>query len=263
MKKLFALLLAVLMLSACAVTVLADGESLGDLGWENDDGDFTGWQVVDEANFSVSYYDANTTRVWMENAITDLETFTVTLDMTASAYTSPYIKVMGIELELDGNNGSGNEVYPKLNQKTYEWYPANDCQCSITIYRESGGDVHFIVYGKDNSTPYVLSAAPVREHGKIELGLYRGTARFEKISVENGKVPEVTEPEITLPQETDPPKTEPQETKPTEPQATKPVADEPSDNEPVNPLVWAIIGVSVVAVVAIVLLLIPKKRKDA
>ncbi|MBQ8586806.1 MAG: DUF2961 domain-containing protein, partial [Oscillospiraceae bacterium] len=76
----------------------------GDFGWESDSEDFSGWTATDEANLSVTYDQTVNGRVW-KGLLSDLNNFTIDLDVTNDNTSSTYIKVLGVTVELDSNNG--------------------------------------------------------------------------------------------------------------------------------------------------------------
>ncbi len=286
MKKLFAILLAALMLFSCAVMISADAADPAADGWEADI-DFEGWNYTTEGVFTVSYFDTNALNgdaaKIHKSLITDKNTFTIEVDVIAGGtYTSPYVKVLGVELELDGNNGDGNQVFLKLDHRMLDWYGCTGNELHVTIWRQDGGDLNFLIEGKDGS-PVPLSYEVLDEDADtIELGLYRGDATFGGVTCENGVAPDASEgPDIggddtgddtgdDLPpivEPTDPPETQPQPTE-TEPTESKPAPTEPKADAPTNqpekesdPTLWIILGA--VAVVAVVVVIVVVKRRGA
>ena len=160
------------------------GQNPGDFGWDTDEPkDFSGWTATDAANVAANYdKTAGEHRIW-KSLLTNQDDFTVSLDVTTSSATSAYVKVLGVTIELDGNGGNGNQNFIKVNGESKDWLTSAGCTANVKIVRENGGDLTITLTGKGNAEPMVLTAAPTEKNENLEIGLYRGVAKYENISV--------------------------------------------------------------------------------
>ena len=160
------------------------GQNPGDFGWDTDEPkDFSGWTAADAANVTADYdKTAGEHRIW-KSLLTNQDDFTVSLDVTTSSATSAYVKVLGVTIELDGNGGDGNQNFIKVNGESKDWLTSAGCTTNVKIVRENGGDLTITLTGKGNAEPMVLTAAPTEKNENLEIGLYRGVAKYENISV--------------------------------------------------------------------------------
>ncbi len=154
-----------------------------EFGWDTDEPkDFSGWTATDAANVA-AVYDKTTGnhRIW-KGLLTNQNDFTAELDITGSSATSAYVKVLGITLELDSSGGDGNQSFVKLNGQNQDWVKGEGCAMHVKLERKDGGKLTITVTGKNGDTMN-LTAAPTEENENLELGLYRGTAKYENIDV--------------------------------------------------------------------------------
>lgn len=277
MKKLIGLFLTMaLLLSLTAVVYAADADLAAD-GWSVANDNFLGWTKDGDTivgDFNVGWENVEPISLW-KDAITDFNNFSVEVDMTASNSTSPFIAVMGVRIETDGNGGDGNQVFIKSNNtenfdgnnKTYDWVKAAGCKAHVTITRVDGGDLTVQIVGESNDAvageTKTLTVETTAEAAKLEIGVYRGCAKFEQLTVRNGDdVVAPTDPAPTEPDPTDPEPTDPKPTdsKPADPKPTEPAVSDPGDADN-SSIVWIVIaGVAVAAVVVVAL--IAKKKKN-
>ena len=182
--------------SAYFVNVRDEGMAVlspGLYGWETDEingtKDFTGWVTIDGENISADY--ATTTgnhRIW-KNLISDQENFFASLELTADNTSSGYVKVLGQTLELDGRNGTGEQLGVKLNGTFREWIPAAGGKAMVYLSRKAGGDVIVGILGEGSQTLYTANISSVEDNDNLEIGLYAGAVSFEEIQVRSDVVP--------------------------------------------------------------------------
>lgn len=151
-------------------------------GWETDsiDGrkDFSGWTTTDGVNISVRYDETNGNhRIWRD-LIEDPNNFSLDLTVVGNNVTSVYLKLFGLTLELDSNGGDGDQSFIKFDGENYDWLKAEGCSVNVNISRKNGGEIVFTLKGKGNDTPMTLSKAVAENNENLELGIYRGEARF-------------------------------------------------------------------------------------
>ncbi len=273
MKRLFHLMLALLMAFSLAVIASAEETDLAADGWSVANDNFLGWSKEGDeivGDFNVGWENADPMKLW-KDMITDFNNFRLELDLTANNMTSPAIAVMGVRMEADGNGGDGHQVYLKTNNteafegrnQTYDWIKAANSKVHLTIARKDGGDLHILIVGESNENVMgeykLITVAVTSETPTVEIMAYRGCARFGAIALTEGDAVELlSEPKPVEPPATDPPATEPQATEPdpTEPKPTEPAEKNPKDNS-----IYLIIAiVAVVAVAAVVIVVIRKKK---
>lgn len=195
-----------------------------DFGWETDDDNFKGWSVTTDGSImQVTYDGSNSKRVWKE-LLGDGKDFTVTFNAQVLAKRIE-IELLGVKLELNCEGGNGNQIYTKDT----DWFNASRQKCAVTISRENGGDLKFVLKG-DVSVSFTREVkdeeAAILFLGVIDNG---GSARFSNVksSAEGAVIPtEPTEPS-TKPTEPTEPSVKPTEpsVEPTEP--TGPEGDSP------------------------------------
>lgn len=281
MKRLFSLMLALMMVLSMAALVSADENDLAADGWSVTNDNFIGWtKEGDEivGDFNIGWENAEPMRLW-KDMVTDFNNFRLEMTLTANNMTSPAIAVMGVRIEADGNGGDGHQVYLKTNNtegfegrnQTYDWIKAANSKVNVIVARKDGGDLHILIVGESNENvigEHKLITVPVTaETATVEIMAYRGCARFGAITLTEGADVELpTEPEAVVPPTEAPTEPEDAPTEPkaeaTEPEATEPKATEPADDTPAGGtstgLIIAIVAVVVVAVVAIVVI---RKKK--
>lgn len=280
MKKLigFCLVLAVL-LSLSAAALAAEGDLAAD-GWSVANDDFLGWSKDGDTitgDFNVGWENAEPIALW-KDAITDPNKFSVELDVTASNMTSPYIRIMGVQIEADGNGGSGNQVYLKTNNtadfegnnKTYDWLVAAGCKAHIIITRVDGGDLTVQIIGASSESvageTKTLTVEAAEESARLEIGVFRGVAQFGGLTVANGDdavaPPEATEQAEPTDQPTAPEETPAQQT--SAPNTPGPDTSRPSDTgkNDSSHVVWIVIAAAAVAAVVVVIAVVGRKKRD-
>jgi DNA-directed RNA polymerase subunit RPC12/RpoP len=167
-----------------AITGL-EAQSVEDFGWDTDmvngSKDFSGWTTFDGVNIAADYSKTVNNHCIWKNLLTDQNDFTATLDVTADNKSSAYVKLLGVTLELDGNGGDGNQVFVKLNGSNQDWLTCTGCVTNVKITRKAGGDLTFTLTGLGNDTPMTFTVTPTEQNENLELGLYRGMAKFRNI----------------------------------------------------------------------------------
>lgn len=274
MKKLISLCLAlVMLLGLAAVASAAEGDLAAD-GWSVANDNFLGWTKdgdVITGDFNVGWENVEPISLW-KDAITDFNNFSVELDMTAGNMTSPFIRVMGVQFEPDGNGGDGNQVYLKTNNtadfegrnQTYDWLKAAGCKVHITITRVDGGDLTIQIVGASSDSVVgeskTLTVEATDPSAVLTIGVFRGSAQFSGLKVANGD--DVVAP--TEPAPTEPPTNPPTEPTPTNPAPTDPAPTQPADTDKDggdSTVIWIVIAAVAVAAVVVVVIVVSKKKK--
>ena len=171
MKRVLCVIVAaVLLLSMMPAAILAAERSPADQGWQTDGNRFDGW-MVENGTITCDYNTSATTRMWRK--VDSPNNFKISFDITCDNRTSPYIQLGGTVLEVDANNGDGNQVYPKVNGAGSDWFQANGCKVHMEINRVNGGYLTVTITGAGNDAPRVLTAA-CGDVDNIEIGMYRG-----------------------------------------------------------------------------------------
>lgn len=170
----------------------------GDFGWNNDEDNFAGWVADDEANFSATQSEVVFNRVW-KPLFKNPNGFTVELDMIVGVESSGYIKVKDSILELDSRHSGapGTEVCVKSNGIVKDWFPAKNNKVHVIIDRTNGDVLKVKLIGDGNEAPMEFAMIAVKEDSEnVEVGIYAGTIRFEKISAKDkdGGDPPITPP---------------------------------------------------------------------
>lgn len=273
MKKLISVCLALVMLFSLVAVVLAEEGDLAADGWSVANDNFLGWTKegdVITGDFNVGWENVEPISLW-KDAITDFNNFSVEMDIVAGNMTSPFIRVMGVQIEPDGNGGDGNQVYLKTNNtaefagnnKTYDWLKAAGCKVHITITRMDGGDLTVQIVGASSDSvageSKTLTVEATNPSAVLEIGVFRGSAQFGGVTVANGdEVVAPTEPEPTEPSEEP---TEPEETKATEPIQPEPTEPAKTDPDGGNTVIWIVIAAVAVVAVVVVVVVVGKKKK--
>lgn len=266
-------LVLALLLCAC-VYAFADEPTLADEGWNVANDNYLGWTLTDgviTGDFNIGWENAEPISLWQDK-ITDFNNFSIELDLTAGNATSPFIAVMGVRIEADGNGGDGNQVYLKSNNTvdfegnnvTYDWLKAAGCEVHVTITRIDGGDLQIQLLGASNEAVSgeikTLSVPVTTESAELTIGVYRGCAKFAGLTVREGEDATVpTEPAPTEPAPTEPSATEPA---PTEPKATEPAPTAPIEepgNDSGNTL-YIVLAAAAVVIAAVVIVVVKKKK---
>ncbi len=167
--------------------------SPSEYGWKTDDDDFTGWTVIDENGIRGNISEAHSSRVWKE--LENLSDFTVSLNVQPEMGSRGWIRVCGVDFEINAENGNGNQVFLKHNGNggnwvDLDWFSCTDRLISVTIKREAGGKLQFTVYGKDNAAPLSFEVDAAEENSGIEFKL-GGTMEFKDLSIQYPQSPEI------------------------------------------------------------------------
>lgn len=276
MKKLLSLCLVFLLAVGLSLTVYAD--SPADYGWRGDNNRFDGWYADDEFNLGVDYSGTAAMRVY-KDVLTDRENFLITMNIETSEETSPYVKVLGLRIELDGRGGGGDQIYMKIysegtKQRTnYDWIPAEGGVSTLKVQRNGGGDATVTVIGEGAKTPWQVTVPIGEERNDLELGMDAyGWVDFMNITILEGEEAEETVPETTVAEEvpettealeeTEPETTAvPEETTPVTtaaPEETVPVA--PNPGNPGNTALIVGICMMVAALVIVAVVFLRKKK---
>lgn len=269
----FVAVLLVIGLIPCLASATEDAVAAD--GWSVDNDNYLGWSMEDgviTGDFNTGWENHEPIRLW-KDYITDIDNFTLELEMTASSMTSPYLAVMGVRIEADGNNGDGNQVFLKSNNTeafdgnnvNYDWIKAANCKVHITVWRIDGGDLTIRITGESDANvsgeTKTLTVAPGAELAAIEVGVFRGCAQFGNLKLADSveEIPE--EPVVTVPTEPEVTQMQPTEPKGTAPQTTNP--SEPAEGEvPAPSYIGAWIAIAAAVVIAVVgIVLVCKKRK--
>ncbi|MBQ8587175.1 MAG: hypothetical protein IJ453_03720 [Oscillospiraceae bacterium] len=175
-------------IATAAIAETVPAANPGDFGWSSDSEDFSGWIALDGENFSVDTAAASNNRVWKE-LLSDTSDFTLTLDITSSADSSAYLKVLGQTLELDARGGNGNQSFVKLNGTACDWIPAAGGKVHVTITRLLGGDLQLSLLGEGESSAVRFTLSPSEESSNVEVGAYAGLCSFAEIAVTEPVLP--------------------------------------------------------------------------
>ena len=140
--------------------------------WKVDGSNTAGWKIAGDS--VTGTYSEMKSHSISRNCIEDLRNFRLEMDIASDNVSSPYIRVMGMELELDANNGDGNSVFIKLNGAMLDWYGAQGTMIHLTIERKSGSELRITLQGKGNATPMNLTAPALSASSVVQIGMYRG-----------------------------------------------------------------------------------------
>ena len=174
MKRIVILFLSfAILLSIVASPVYALNSSTVQ-GWETDGGDYSGWSIGESyvtGNFETTN---NNHRIW-KSCFNDPNNFVLEVDIASTSNTtSPYLKFMGIILELDANNGNGNQVFIKINGQHKYWLSATGMHVHLKATRINSGNVIITLTGQDNQNISVYVEEPLETSQNLEIGMYRG-----------------------------------------------------------------------------------------
>ncbi len=185
MKKLVVFTLIIALLTSCLSMVAFAEGSPADYGWKTDNDDFTGWEVIDENGIRGVKANVNSERVWKE--LTNLKDFTVSVNVQPEQGARGWIRAFGIELEINAENGNGNQVFLKHNGngdwQDLDWFDCTERFISVVIKREAGGKLQYAIYGKDNATPKTFELDAREENPGIEFKL-GGNMEFTALTMD-------------------------------------------------------------------------------
>lgn len=184
MKKLISVLLALTLVFGLTMAVSA--ASPADSGWEDDDGTFDGWTMNADGSMTLVNGDgsgANDNRLW--HGVPDAENFEATVVIDTETNSRPIIKMFGVIIELNAENGNGNQVFVKNmdsngNWNNFDWLNATECAVTVKLARSNGGNLQVTITGADNATPITMdmTIADPTATG-LELAMY-GCGNHEK-----------------------------------------------------------------------------------
>ena len=180
MKRLICLCIAlsmVLTLGAAAVTAASPADS----GWSAYQDDYTGWDISGQ---TITGTFGTGSSNWLRKAcLDDVKNFVLDVDISGNNTSSPYIKVLNNVIEVEGNNGNGEQVYVKIADQAKDWLAAAGTRVHIKVLRVDGGDLQIKLTGANNDRS-VIYTAPVRsKDATVEIGMYRGIIRVENFTV--------------------------------------------------------------------------------
>lgn len=208
MKKLISVILALTLILGLAMVASA---SMADNGWQDDDGNFDGWTLNDDGSMTMVNYDGsgkNDNRIW--HSIPDAENFEITVVVDTETNSRPVIKMFGLIIELNAENGNGNQAFVKNmdangNWNNFDWLSATDCVITVKLVRVNGGNLQVTLTGKDNATPITMDMA-IGDATATNLEL----AMFDCGNHAQGGIATFT---VTLPAEVEPEPSEPKNPK--------------------------------------------------
>lgn len=175
MKKLATVLLALTMVFVLAIGAAAAGPA--DNGWSSES-EFAGWTYAEDGSMTLIHNDGsgvNDNRIL--HAIDDPQNFTVTVYVDSETNSRPVISLFGINIELNAENGNGNQFFVKnfdgSNWNNFDWLDANECKVEVVLSRENGGDLHVVVRGEGNDNPITMDVAiPEPDSTMLALQMY-------------------------------------------------------------------------------------------
>lgn len=172
MKRLISVLLVVSLLGCLLVSTGNASGTLASEGWTSDGKNLTGWSMKGQT-ITGDFNKMTNKRIW-KDCLTDMRNFRIEMDIVGSNISSPYIQIMGVVLELDGNHGNGDQVFVKLAGKMIDWMAAKGTKVHVCIERSKGGDLKYTLTGAGENKSLVYTATPVKGESNVEIGLYRG-----------------------------------------------------------------------------------------
>ena len=155
----------------------------GDFGWATDEESFNGWTATDAKNITADASKASYEGWIYKDLITDLENFTVFLDLVPELESSGSVKILGVELELDARHGHGNQVCVKLDRADKGWLEAQGRAAHIELKRVAGGAIDITITGAGNDKPVRFSVSAAEESARVSLCVYAGVTSFRNITV--------------------------------------------------------------------------------
>ena len=182
MKKLVSVILALTMVLGLAVA--ASAASFADNGWSSES-EFSGWTLNDDGSMTLVYNNgtgANENRIL--HSVPDAQNFTLTVKVDSETNSRPVIKMLGVMIELNAENGDGNQFYVKnsdgKNWHNFDWLTAQGCVVTVVLSRTNGGNLKVTVTGEGNDTPITMDlAVPEPDSTSLELLMF-GCGNHEK-----------------------------------------------------------------------------------
>lgn len=153
---------------------------VNEYGWLSDSSDFSGWDWISKNGVSCNKNISVNNRIW-KPLIKDLDSFSITMDVTVGIESSAYVKVLGQIIELDTRHGNGKQVYIKGLGKD-DWLTAENRSCSITITKNDSENIKITIKGEKNKKSVTGELRKAEDNNNLEIGLYEGNASFDKIT---------------------------------------------------------------------------------
>ena len=149
----------------------------GDFGWKTDNGaTFAGWTAKSGTEMRVDYAATDGEhRIW-KNITEDDNNFVISLDYKADEASSGYVKIFGSRVEMDSRNGSGDELFIKINGGEGEWTPAAGAEAKVELTRKNGGSIAVKI------NDYTATLPVLENNNNFELGAYAGKLTFAGIT---------------------------------------------------------------------------------
>lgn len=176
MKKLISVFLALTLVLGLAM--VASAATPGDNGWWDDDGEFDGWTVNDDGSFTMVNGDGTgKSNNRIGHGIDTPDDFEITVHVDTETGSRPTIKLFGVVIELNAENGHDNQIFLKYfdgrDWKHNDWHDATGRDITMKIVRANGGNLQITLTGKDNANPVVWDIPVAEADGNnIELGMY-------------------------------------------------------------------------------------------
>lgn len=151
-------------------------KTFADYGWDNDDGNFTGWTLYSGQRFKATYTPKGNNRIW-KPLYPNRQDFTVSMDVKVSKDSSAYCKIMGAIFEIDSRHANGDQVYVKINGSELGWLDTEGSLVKVLVERSDGGDIHVTL--DTNKTKRSFDMTPTEpDNENFEIGVYAGTVQF-------------------------------------------------------------------------------------
>lgn len=201
MKKMLCMsLILALLLTFLPATVFADG--FADSGWTAWENNYSGWTLEDGKIGGVF---SDMTSNWLRNVcIEDVKNFVLEVDITGSNVSSPYIKVLNNVIDLNGNGGTGDQVYVKVADQGQKWMDADGARVHVKVLRVNGGEMQVKLTGAGNDRPQIYNAPVRSKDATVEIGLYRGVVTVENFTVGVPDADDIAEFEVPKVEPPDP-----------------------------------------------------------
>ena len=180
------------LLALMPASVLAT--ELADDGWVAYEYDYSGWTTANGRIYGeFSQMHSNWLR---KNCIEDVNNFVLEVDITGSNVSSPYIKVLNNVIDLNGNGGTGDQVYVKVADLGQKWMDAEGTRVHVKVLRVNGGEMQVKLTGAGNDRPQIYNVPVRSKDATVEIGLYRGVVTVENFTVGVPDADDIAEFEI-------------------------------------------------------------------
>ena len=182
MKRTIAFVMALLLTVTLLPAAVFAAGSPADAGWNTDGGNFTGWTLEGDTITCDYPTSVGNHRIWKQ-LLTDPNNFALSMTVTNDNKSSTYIQLLGVIVELDSNNGNGNQTFLKVNGQNYDWHNGTNCRFDLRISRKDGGKLKVELVGAGGS-PAEVTCSANGSGADVELGMYRGGKTvFENITL--------------------------------------------------------------------------------